>query len=193
VANAYIALGKQPKILDFRERIDVKTGDLLVLPGVGAFGEVMKKLRSQRNIELITDAVLSKSVCFFGICIGMQIIFEKSYEFGETKGLGWLPGYVAPIKLISDDIKLPHVGWNTINAMRNGFLSNQDQENFYFVHSNCVICDSHLVAARFEYGNSNIAAVQYQNIFGVQFHPEKSSKAGLRVLNEVLEKGRDFA
>lgn len=183
----------QPKVSDFSERININKGDLLVLPGVGAFGEVMKKLRSNRNTELLTDAVQSQSVCFLGICIGMQIIFEKSYEFGEAKGLGWLPGYVAPISILSDEIKLPHVGWNTIKAVGNGFLSGENQESFYFLNSNCVNCDSEFVAAHFDYGASNVAAVQYKNIFGVQFHPEKSSKAGLRVLNEVTAKGREFA
>jgi imidazole glycerol-phosphate synthase subunit HisH len=183
----------QPKISDFSEKIIVTKGDFLVLPGVGAFGEVMKKLKSNRNMELITDAVLSQNICYFGICLGMQIIFEKSFEFGETEGLGWLPGYVSPIKVVSNQIKLPHVGWNTISARENGFLSNEDQQNFYFVHSNCVTCDNDLVAARFDYGTSNIAAVQFENIFGVQFHPEKSSGAGLRVLKKVTEKGQGFA
>ena len=186
-------MGEQPIVSDFSERINLNKGDLIVLPGVGAFGEVMKKLRSHRNTESLTEAVLSQSVCFFGICIGMQIMFEKSYEFGETEGLGWLPGYVAPISVLSNKIKLPHVGWNTISTVENGFLSCENQESFYFVHSNCVNCDSQFVAANFDYGTSNIAAVQYKNVFGVQFHPEKSSKAGLRVLREVTAKGREFA
>jgi imidazole glycerol-phosphate synthase subunit HisH len=159
--------------------IELKTVDvdLIVLPGVGAFGYVMEQLRHKGLIEELERKVLDCKVPFLGVCVGMQILAKTALEHGEHKGLGWLEGTVNKIQINSDE-RLPHVGWNCLEPIEGKFLEKFAGQDFYFVHSNAIMCLEEDVAARSTYGNTFVSAVQKENIFGVQFHPEKSSSLG---------------
>ena len=164
--------------------------DKLILPGVGAFADAAAKLRNSGMAELIKEqAAAGKEI--MGICLGMQLLFEKSYEFGEHEGLGLLKGSVAPMEgTIPAELKIPHIGWNALHFARESKLLRYIQEGdcVYFVHSyyaeNCA--DS--VIATAEYGKELTAAVQKDNVMGCQFHPEKSGQVGLNILRAFCEK-----
>ncbi len=160
----------------------------IVLPGVGAFGVVMDKIKKSGLIPLLEKHVLKKKKPFLGICIGMQILAEKGLEYGEFEGLGWIPGVVD--KMDPGDLILPHMGWNNLNIKNKGcnILKNiTDNIDFYFVHSyyfNASEKDD--ICATFDYEESYTAVIQKDNIYGVQFHPEKSQKAGKILLENFL-------
>ena len=159
-----------------------------ILPGVGSFGASMQKIRDRIPVSLLEEEVLGKEKPFLGICVGMQVLADKGFEFGEHAGLGWIPGVVDCVD--SKGMPLPHMGWNNINAdpscpLFKGFSENWD---FYFVHS-YVFCpkSDEIVIARVEHGTTFVAGIQKGNIFGVQFHPEKSQKVGRRLIKNFLE------
>ena len=160
--------------------------DRLILPGVGAFEDAARKLRSTGLDQfVIRQATLGKPV--LGICLGMQILFEKSFEYGEHKGLGLLKGEVIPMAgRLSEDLKIPHMGWNQLaktNPNSRLLADIADGEYVYFVHSYFASrCDDAL-AATTEYGITMTAAVEQGNVFGCQFHPEQSGKVGLTIVN----------
>ena len=168
----------------------IRKADKLILPGVGAFADAAKKLRDTGMAELIKEqAAGGKEI--MGICLGMQLLFEKSYEFGEYEGLGLLKGSVVPMEgTIPAELKIPHIGWNALHFARESKLMRYIQEGdcVYFVHSyyaeNCP--DS--VVATAEYGKELTAAVQKDNVMGCQFHPEKSGQVGLNILRAFCEK-----
>jgi glutamine amidotransferase len=156
----------------------------LVLPGVGAFHASMKKILNSLPMELIEVEVFQKNKPFLGICVGMQVLSEFGLEFGRTNGLGWLDGHVR--KIISKAEVLPHVGWNQLNfTKQNILLKGISQESyFYFVHSYILSnIDPDELIATSEYSETFPSVVQKQNIFGVQFHPEKSQKSGIKLLS----------
>ena len=164
--------------------------DKVILPGVGAFGDASDKLFSSGLADVVID-IASKGVPLMGICLGMQLLFDKSYEYGEHKGLGLIKGEVMPISdVIPKDLKIPHIGWNALNF--NGknneiFKYLTDGDYVYFVHSfygaNCL--DS--VIATTDYGATLTAAVANKNVYGCQFHPEKSGNVGLKILKAFCE------
>ena len=168
----------------------IRKADKLILPGVGAFADAAAKLRDSGMAELIKEqAAAGKEI--MGICLGMQLLFEKSYEFGEHEGLGLLKGSVVPMEgTILAELKIPHIGWNALHFTRESKLLRYIQEGdcVYFVHSyyaeNCA--DS--VIATAEYGKELTAAVQKDNVMGCQFHPEKSGQVGLNILRAFCEK-----
>lgn len=159
----------------------------LILPGVGAFGDAAKKLRDSGLTEVIQKET-SSGKPLLGICLGMQMLLEKSYEYGEHEGLGLIPGNVTPIEPdILKGYKIPHIGWNALHfptdRPKNPLFQDIEEGEFvYFVHSyhgtNCA--DS--IIATTEYGGTLTAAVARENVFGTQFHPEKSGEVGLRIL-----------
>ena len=162
---------------------DIERAEAVVLPGVGAFGACMQSLAESGLKPVVLDAA-SSGRPFLGICVGMQILFEESDEFGPVAGLGLLPGRVQ--KLRASGVPIPHMGWNAI-SVRAGFpvlAETADQAYFYFVHSYAAHpADASLVAATTEYGGETItAAVGRDNIFATQFHPEKSQAAGIFLL-----------
>lgn len=163
----------------------------LILPGVGAFGEGMSKLRSCGLIESLNQLVLIRKKPILGICLGMQLMASRGYEHGEFEGLDWFEGKV--IKIFEDEsfqLKLPHIGWNEITKTGESELT-KDTNNgacFYFVHSYQVqLTDTSEIKATCEYGTSFAAIIQRENIFGAQFHPEKSQKNGLHLLKNFVE------
>ena len=163
----------------------LRKADHILLPGVGAFEDAVRKLRQSGLDEMVYEAA-REGKPLMGICLGMQMLFEKSFEYGEHQGLGLLKGQVIPMAgLLPADLKIPHMGWNGLNITKpDGKLFRNTKEGayVYFVHSYFASgCDDSL-AARTEYGTWLTAAVEKDNIFGCQFHPEKSGEAGLDIL-----------
>ncbi len=163
--------------------------DKIVLPGVGAFEDAIGKLRaSGLDKVLLEQAARGKPL--LGICLGMQLLFEKSYEYGEHTGLGLLKGWVAPIADVAPaDYKIPHIGWNGLHIEReNPLLKNTAEGDcVYFVHSYYATGCSDSVIATAEYGACLTAAVAKGNVYGCQFHPEKSGRVGLNILRAFVE------
>ncbi len=157
----------------------------IVLPGVGAFGAAMEKIKSRLPLEVLESQVKRRRKPFLGICVGLQVLADKGYEFGEHPGLGWIPGYVEKLK----DPRLPHIGWNNLKIRReNPILAHfKDEQDFYFVHSYAFKPKdaAHSVATTF-YGEEFSSLLNYGNIYGVQFHPEKSQRAGLQLIKNFL-------
>ena len=182
VYNAFNHIGMDVNVSNDAKII--KDSTHLVLPGVGAFRASVKKIFNSLPMELIEEEVFQKNKPFLGICVGMQVLTEFGLEFGITKGFGWLEGHVR--KMISEAEVLPHVGWNQLNFTGdNELLKGISQESyFYFVHSYILsnINSDELIATS-QYSEIFPAVVQKQNIFGVQFHPEKSQKSGLKLLS----------
>ncbi len=167
---------------------DLNGADKIILPGVGAFGAGMQQLHQQGLVEPLRAAVAA-GVPYLGICLGMQFLFDSSDEMGDHTGLGILRGKVTrfPETL---PLKVPHMGWNQLNVSDGARLLGdmQDGEYFYFVHSYyCVPDDPSDIAATADYGMPFCVAVQRDNIYGVQFHPEKSQRAGLRLLRHFVD------
>ncbi len=171
----------------------LESADKIILPGVGAFSDAAKKLESSGLKEVIIE-LAQKGKPLLGICLGMQLLFEKSYEYGEHKGLGLIKGSVKPIKeVISADLKIPHIGWNPLIFKKNSvlFKNINDGDCVYFVHSFYATDCQDAVIANSEYGAELTAAVQNKNVFGCQFHPEKSGKVGLSILKAFVELKED--
>ncbi len=165
---------------------DIRSCTHLILPGVGSFGTAMDKIKRKIPLSVLDKEVLIKKKPFLGICVGLQVIFQKGYEFGEHDGLGWLNGIVE--KLDSENHPLPHIGWNSIKEKKRSplFTGLGKINDFYFVHSFAVKTDAALVISKTFYGNTFCSAIQKDNIFGVQFHPEKSQKAGIVLMKNFL-------
>lgn len=181
VANAISSLGY--KKLKISEDVNIiADADVLILPGVGAFDEAVKNLRD-RNLEtILNEQVRIKKTPILGICVGMQMLASNSEENGLHEGLNWIKGTVKKLALPSS-FAIPHVGWNNVRVKQKEplFTRNDSDNNFYFDHSFYFDCDSKYVAAYCDYGIQVTAAVQHENIFGVQFHPEKSQTNGLKL------------
>ncbi len=167
----------------------IKRADKIILPGVGAFSDAREKLRLGGLDELILKEVAAGKP-IFGICLGMQMLFEKSYEYGEHEGLGLLKGSVIGMEgVIPDNLKIPHIGWNSLRFEKKHPLLKyiKEGEFVYFVHSYFATdCDESLLTST-EYGSRLTASVAYKNIAGTQFHPEKSGDVGLRILKAFCE------
>ncbi len=160
---------------------EVKKAEVLVLPGVGAFRDAMENLKKLGLLKEILRHI-EKGKPYMGICLGLQLLFERSYEFGETEGFGVLEGEVL---LLPPKVKVPHIGWNQLWKQKPSDLLNgiKEGEYFYFVHSYHVVPKRQdIVLTTTDYGIDFVSSIEYENIFAVQFHPEKSQKAGLRLL-----------
>src|SRR5262245_12847795 len=169
---------------------DLEEAERIVLPGVGAFEHGMTNLAARGLIESLADQVLGKGKPFLGICLGMQLLARTSHEFGVHEGLGWLPATVRAFALGVEGLKVPHIGWTEVmlDRARPLFAGVSKAPSFYFVHSYHMGCDSiDVVTASAEYGVRFTAAVQRDNIFATQFHPEKSQDDGLRLLENFLQ------
>ena len=184
VRNALNYLGCENRISS--DKNDIIGADRLILPGVGAFGDAMDKLKSSGLIEVIKQEAVKKP--FLGICLGMQLLFEESYEFGKHAGLGLIPGAV---KLMEPkgDLAIPQMGWNSLDFNNPcpllGGIS--DGAYVYFVHSYAADCPDSYVSAYADYGGKVTALVHSGTIYGAQFHPEKSGETGLNILRNFAE------
>lgn len=167
----------------------LRGADKIILPGVGAFGDAAQKLRDSGLADLLKElAATGKPL--LGICLGMQLLFEKSFEYGEHEGLGLIPGAVKPIaEVIPADYKIPHIGWNALHFRKESPLFSKIREGdcVYFVHSFYAADCEESVIATAEYGPQLTAAVAKDNVYGCQFHPEKSGTVGLSILKAFAE------
>ena len=160
----------------------------VILPGVGAFGDAMEKLHKYNLVDVIKEAV-ERKIPFLGICLGLQLLFEKSDESPGVEGLGILKGEIKRIPE-KDDLKIPHIGWNSLSYPNKGRLYNDilEESYVYFVHSYYLEAkDKEIVVATTEYGTNIHASVEQENVFACQFHPEKSSSVGLKILENFLK------
>jgi glutamine amidotransferase len=189
VSKALEAVGAETKVTNRPE--DIVSAEAIVLPGVGAFTRGMENLRKEKLLPVILETI-KKNKPFLGICLGLQLLFTESEEHGISKGLDIIKGKV---KKFSPGVKIPHMGWNSINfKMQNDqckmqiFKDIPDNSYFYFVHSYYVDPkDVNVIAATTNYGIDFTSAINKDNIWGVQFHPEKSSSLGLRILKNFVE------
>ena len=157
--------------------------DRLVLPGVGAFADAARKLR-EPGLDEFVRAQAAAGKPLLGICLGMQLLFEKSYEYGQHLGLGILPGEVVAMEgRLPKNLKIPHMGWNQLQVCRGRLLEGLDGTYVYFVHSFFATGCAGALAAQTHYGIPLTAAVERENLFGCQFHPEKSGNVGLEILS----------
>jgi imidazole glycerol-phosphate synthase subunit HisH len=188
VKNALDFLGYDALISNKEE--DIRKADKLILPGVGAFRDGMKNLERFNLIKLLDEVVLEKKKPIIGICLGMQLLCKTSEEGGIHEGLCWIDADVRLMEVKSKNLKLPHVGWNNIaklkdDALLKGVSSGSD---FYFVHSYQVVPkDGDVVTSTCDYGTKFAATIRKDNIFGAQFHPEKSQALGLKILENFAE------
>ena len=167
----------------------IRRADRIILPGVGAFGDAILKLRESR-LDTVIKAEANAGKPIFGICLGMQLLFEESYEYGKHEGLGLIHGSIVPMEgRIDLELKIPHIGWNSLHIEREHPLLKYTAEGYhvYFVHSYFATdCDESVIASC-EYGAKITAAVAYGNVAGAQFHPEKSGDVGLNMLRAFCE------
>ncbi len=183
VKNALDFLGLENKVTNRAE--DIISADRLILPGVGAFPDAMRMLRESGLVGVIKEEARKKPL--LGICLGMQILFEKGYEFGETEGLGLIKGSVKLMR--PEGLPIPHIGWNSLEFNEECPLLERcsQGEYVYFVHSYAAECGKSNVAAYCDYGMKAPALVFEGNVFGAQFHPEKSGETGLNILRCFAE------
>ena len=186
VMNALQLLGYDFLVSDKKE--DIQSADALILPGVGAFEEAMENLKKLGILDVLRQQVIIFKKPILGICLGMQILAESGEENGIHEGLGWIPGEVKKIGGHAG-VRVPHVGWNDVMIFKKEplFSKIQDGAGFYFDHSYQFVCDGQYVAASCKYGNEVVVAVQKDNIFGVQFHPEKSQGNGLKLFRSFFD------
>lgn len=168
---------------------EIRKADKLILPGVGAFRDAREALRSI-GLDRVVQEEAGKGKPLMGICLGMQILFDRSYEYGEYEGLGLIPGEIVPMEgRIPKDLPIPHIGWNELMLKQPSPLmkNTANGDYVYFVHSYYAETPAEYVIATTDYGVEMTAAVQKDNVYGCQFHPEKSSEVGLSILKAFCE------
>ena len=185
VSNMLQHMGYESKISN--DEKEIKNSTHIILPGVGSFGNAMKKVKSLIPLKVLENQVFKEKKPFLGICVGMQILADKGFEHGEHSGLGWIKGSVTKIK--TKKLPLPNIGWNDIIIKKKSIITEglDKVSDFYFVHSyvfNPV--DKNNIIAEVIYDKKFCSIVGFKNIFGVQFHPEKSQKTGMILLNNFL-------
>lgn len=193
-ARAAAEAGQPATIIVTSDTEAVRGADRIVLPGVGAFGDCMTGLSAiDGMVDTLTESVTGRGVPFFGICVGMHLMAEMGYEHGEHKGLGWLPGAVRPLEPNDKALKIPHMGWNTIELTGAGCAhpvaaTLGADDHAYFVHSYQMKLDGpQALLGSTDHGGPVTAIVGRDNMVGTQFHPEKSQAVGLKLISAFLE------
>lgn len=184
VKKALNVVGVESKITGDEE--DIRNAKYLILPGVGSFAQGMDNLRSSSLDKIIKDEIYSKRKPILGICLGMQLLATLGTEPYERKGLNLVEGKVN--KIINPNLRVPHLGWNSIIASKGSFFEDFNQKDFYFIHSyHFEVKDSNKIGALVEYGEKYVAAIQYENVLATQFHPEKSQDQGIMLLEKFFK------
>ena len=189
LASSFAAVGAEVTVTS--DPAVLRAADRIVLPGVGAFGDAAQKLR-ESGLDKVVVEQANAGKPLLGICLGMQLLFERGFEYGEHEGLGLIKGEIRPIaEVIPADLKIPHIGWNALHfgAEKSPLFRYLKEGDFvYFVHSYYgAKCEDSVIATA-EYGAELTAAVGRDNVFGCQFHPEKSGPVGLNILRAFCEK-----
>lgn len=187
--SSFSAIGANAVVTSSKS--ELASADSIILPGVGAFRDAAKKLKDS-GLEDTVISLAENGKPLMGICLGMQLLFEKSFEYGEHKGLGLIKGEIRPIEtVIPKGYKIPHIGWNSLEIKKPSpiFENVNNGEYVYFVHSYYAADCENSVTAVSDYGAPLTAAVQSGNVFGCQFHPEKSGETGLKILRSFVALG----
>ena len=185
--SSFQKIGVEPTVTS--DPAAIAAADKLILPGVGAFADAAAKLR-QSGLDTLIRQQAAQVKPILGICLGMQLLFEKSYEYGEHEGLGLLKGSGVPMEgVIPENLKIPHIGWNALHFQKGSRLLRYINETdcVYFVHSYFATQCEDSVIATAEYGKELTAAVEKGNVMGCQFHPEKSGEVGLKILRAFCD------
>ena len=172
-----------------KSKFDFENIDKLILPGVGAFKDFMYKIK-KNNIDEVLKDKMRKKIPLLGICVGFQVLFERSNEFGVTRGLDFLRGEIKNFRDFSKEIQIPHVGWNECNIINKNKLFNNINNNsdFYFTHSYTLLnCEKDYIISKTSHDVDFVSSINVGNIYGVQFHPEKSQSNGLKLLKNFYE------
>ena len=168
----------------------IKSSDKIVLPGQGSFKSCVDALKNITGlVDTLNEFAISDKKPLLGICVGLQMFADIGYEETETKGLGWIPGKVSKINNKNGKYKLPHIGWNQINIIKNSkiFKGIENNSHMYFVHSyEFIPNDTSVISATTDYSSNIVCSVEKENLFGTQFHPEKSDKIGLKIIDNFI-------
>ena len=191
VINSFTEVAKGTVNLEVTSDLNkIKSSDKVVLPGQGSFKSCIDALNSINGLtDTLNEFVINKKKPLFGICVGLQMFADVGYEETETKGLGWISGKVSKIDNKNGKYKLPHIGWNQINIVKDSkiFKDVENNSHMYFVHSYEFIPeDKDVISATTDYSSKVVCSVEKDNIFGTQFHPEKSDKVGLKIINNFI-------
>ncbi len=192
VINSFTEVAKGTVNLEVTSDLNkIKSSDKVVLPGQGSFKSCIEALNCINGLkDTLDEFVINKKKPLFGICVGLQMFANVGYEETETKGLGWIPGKVSKIDNKNGKYKLPHIGWNQINIVKDSkiFKDVENNSHMYFVHSYEFIPeDKHVISATTDYSSNIVCSVEKENIFGTQFHPEKSDKIGLKIIENFMK------
>ena len=192
VINSFKEVAKNKVNIEVTSDLNkIKSSDKVVLPGQGSFKSCIDALNTINGlVETLNDFAIKDKKPLLGICVGLQMFADVGYEETETKGLGWIPGKVTKIDNQNGKYKLPHIGWNEINILKDSriFKDIKDKSHMYFVHSyEFVPSDKNTVSATTNYSSNHVCAVEKDNIFGTQFHPEKSDKIGLKIIDNFID------
>ncbi len=191
VINSFKEVAKDKVNIEVTSDLNkIKSSDKVVLPGQGSFKSCVGALKDIKGlVDTLNDFAINNKKPLLGICVGLQMFADVGYEEKETKGLGWIPGKVSIIDNQNRKYKLPHIGWNEINITKDSkiFKGIENKSHMYFVHSYEFIPeDKNIISATTDYSSSIVCAVEKENIFGTQFHPEKSDKIGLKIINNFI-------
>ena len=191
VINSFSEVAKDKVFIDVTSDLNkIKSSDKVVLPGQGSFKSCVDSLKSINGlIDTLHEFTLNNKKPLLGICVGLQMFADIGYEETETKGLGWISGKVSKINNQNGKFKLPHIGWNQINIVKDSILFKDIENNshMYFVHSyEFIPQDNDVISATTDYSSNFVCAVEKENIFGTQFHPEKSDKIGLNIIENFI-------
>ena len=192
VINSFQEVAKDKVNIEVTSDLNkIKSSDKIVLPGQGSFKSCVDALNSIDGlVDTLNDFVINKKKPIFGICVGLQMFADIGYEEKETIGLGWISGKVLKIDNQNGKYKLPHIGWNEINIVKESkiFKDIENNSHMYFVHSyEFVPEDKNVISATTEYSSNIVCSVEKENIFGTQFHPEKSDKIGLKIIDNFIK------
>ncbi|OGH59404.1 MAG: imidazole glycerol phosphate synthase, glutamine amidotransferase subunit [Candidatus Magasanikbacteria bacterium RIFCSPHIGHO2_01_FULL_33_34] len=188
VANILDYIGEKNIITNKTKEIEL--ADKLILPGVGAFGEAMENLKKLGLVEVLSNEVMEVKKPFLGICLGMQLLADKSYEIGEHNGLGFIKGEVKKLTPEGDEYRIPHIGWNDVEPQRECVLYGNDMSPkiCYFVHSFHFDCENKEdITGVTDYGGKFVCSLERGNIMATQFHPEKSQKDGIEMMRKFVK------
>jgi len=191
VINSFSEVAKNKVKIEVTADLNkIKSSDKVVLPGQGSFKSCVDALKSINGlVDTLNEFAINNKKPLLGICVGLQMFADIGYEETETKGLGWIPGKVSKIDNQNGKFKLPHIGWNQINIVKESkvFKDIENNSHMYFVHSyEFVPEDKNVISATTEYSSNIVCSVEKENIFGTQFHPEKSDKIGLKIINNFI-------
>ena len=191
VINSFSQVAKDKVNIEVTSDLNkIKSTDKVVLPGQGSFKSCVEALNSINGLaDTLNEFAISNKKPLLGICVGLQMFADVGYEETETKGLGWVPGKVSKIDNQDGKYKLPHIGWNQINLVKDSkiFKDIENNSHMYFVHSYEFIPeDKSVISATTDYSSNIVCSIEKENIFGTQFHPEKSDKIGLKIINNFI-------